>query len=350
MTAMVELQLVVGFVLITSAACSLFEAVLYSVPPTRIEMLERDGRRSGRILKKMRQQVDRPIAAILSLNTISNTGGGALAGALAARALGDGNVIYFSIAFTLAILLFSEVLPKTVGVVYSRQLAPFVSQPLRLLVIIFAPLVALTQLATRLVWKGHREHRVSDEEVLTLVGSGLRSGTLKPHEARVIENVLSMETQTAREIMTPRPVVFTLAAQATAREAAADENLTKHSRIPVYDADPEDLVGVVHTIDILRAVAHDRFDVRMDAVMRPIHFAIDTTALDELLSTFLERRAHLAAVIDEFGGFAGIVTLEDVLEELLGHEIVDESDQETDLRAYAHRRRDETLRRKEQTL
>ena len=98
-------------------------------------MLERDGRRSGRILKKMRQQVDRPIAAILSLNTISNTGGGALAGALAARALGDGNVIYFSIAFTLAILLFSEVLPKTVGVVYSRQLAPFVSQPLRLLVI-----------------------------------------------------------------------------------------------------------------------------------------------------------------------------------------------------------------------
>ena len=178
---------------------------------------------------------------------------------------------------------------------------------------------------------------MSDEEVLTLVGSGLRSGSLKPHEARVIENVLSMETQTAREIMTPRPVVFTLAAQATVREAAGDENLTKHSRISVYDADPEDLVGVVHTIDILRAVAHDRFDVRMDAIMRPIHFAIDTTALDELLRTFLERRAHLAAVIDEFGGFAGIVTLEDVLEELLGHEIVDESDQETDLRAYAHR-------------
>ena len=344
---MVELQLVVGFVLITSAACSLFEAVLYSVSPTRIEMLERAGRPSGRILKRMRQQVDRPISAILSLNTISNTGGGALAGALAARALGEGNVIYFSLTFTLAILLFSEVLPKTVGVVYSRQLAPFVAQPLRILVVIFRPLVALTQLATNLVWKGHREHRVSDEEVLTLVGSGLRSGTLKPHEARVIKNVLSMETQTAHEIMTPRPVVFTLAAQTTAREASADEHLTKHSRIPVFDADAEDLVGVVHTIDILRAVAHDRFDMKMDTIMRPIHFAIDTTPLDELLRTFLERREHLLAVIDEFGGFAGIVTLEDVLEELLGHEIVDESDQETDLRAYAHRLREETLRRKQ---
>ena len=344
---MVELLLVVGFVLITSAACSLFEAVLYSVPPTRIEMLVRDGRPSGRILRRMRQQVDRPISAILSLNTISNTGGGALAGALAAGAFGEPNVLYFSIAFTLVILLFAEVLPKTVGVVYSRQLAPLVAQPLGLLVIVFSPLVALTQLATNLIWKGHNEHRVSDEEVLALVGSGLRSGALKAHEAQVIKNVLSMETKTAREIMTPRPVAFTLAADTLADVAAVDENLTKYSRIPVFDADADDLVGVVHAIDILRTVSLNRANVRLDTIMRPVHFVIDTTALDELLRTFLERREHLAAVIDEFGGFAGIVTLEDVMEELLGREIVDESDQETDLRAYAHRLREETLRRKE---
>ena len=342
---MVELQLLVGLVLLTSAACSLFEAVLYSVPATHVEMLEQSGRPSGRMLKRMRQKVDRPIAAILSLNTISNTGGGAVAGALAASALGEGNVIYFSIAFTLAILLLSEVLPKTVGVVYSRQLAPLIAQPLHLLVVVFRPLIALTQVATNLVWKGHQEHRVSDEDLLTLVGSGLRSGTLKQHEARVIENVLSMETRTAREIMTPRPVVFTLAAQVSAREAASVDTLGKHSRIPVFDADAEDLVGVVHTVDILRAVAQDRFEVRMEEMIRPIHFVVDSTPLDELLRTFLERRQHLVAVIDEFGGFAGIVTLEDVLEELIGREIVDESDQVTDLRAYAHRRREETLRR-----
>ena len=342
---MLELQLVVGLVLVTSAACSLFEAVLYSVPATRVEVLAQSGRPSGRILKKLRQRVDRPIAAILSLNTIANTGGGAVAGALVASTLGEGSVIYFSVAFTLGILLLSEVLPKTIGVVYARQLAPYVARPLHLLVMIFKPLVALTQVATNLVWKGHQEHRVSDEDLLTLVGSGLRSGTLKQHEARVIENVLSMETRTAKEIMTPRPVVFTLGARVTAREASSVETLAKHSRIPVFDSDAEDLVGVVYTVDILGAVAHDRFEVKMEDMMRPIHFVVESTSLDELLRTFLELRQHLVAVIDEFGGFAGIVTLEDVLEELIGREIVDESDQVTDLRAYAHRRREETLRR-----
>ena len=342
---MFELQVVVGLVLVTSAACSLFEAVLYSVPATHVEMLAQAGRSSGRRLKRMRQTIDRPISAILSLNTIANTGGGAVAGALAARALGEGNVIYFSVAFTLAILLLSEVLPKTIGVVYSRQLAPVIAQPLHLLVVVFRPLIALTQVATKLVWKGHQEHRVSDEELLTLVGSGLRSGTLKQHEARVIENVLSMETRTAKEIMTPRPVVFTLGARISAREAASQDTLGKYSRIPIFDTDAEDLVGVVRTVDILRAVAHDRFEVGMEEMMRPIHFVVESTSLDELLRTFLERRQHLVAVIDEFGGFAGIVTLEDVLEELIGREIVDESDQVTDLRAYAHQRREETLRR-----
>ncbi len=342
---MLELELVVGLVLVTSTACSLFEAVLYSVPATHVEMLAQSGRPSGLRLKRMRQTIDRPISAILSLNTIANTGGGAVAGALAATALGEGNVIYFSIAFTLAILLLSEVLPKTIGVVYSRQLAPLIAQPLHMLVVVFSPLIALTQVATNLVWKGHQEHRVSDEDLLTLVGSGLRSGTLKQHEARVIENVLSMETRTARQIMTPRPVVFTLGARVSAREAASDDALSKHSRVPIFDANPEDFVGVVRAVDILRAVAQDRFEVGMEEIMQPIHFVVDSTPLDELLRTFLERRQHLVAVIDEFGGFAGIVTLEDVLEELIGREIVDESDQVTDLRAYAHRRREETLRR-----
>ena len=342
---MVELYLVVGLVLATSAACSLFEAVLYSVPTSHIESLERRGRPAGRRLRELRRRVDRPIAAILSLNTIANTGGGAFAGAIAARELGAGNVVYFSAAFTLAILLFSEVLPKTMGVVHAPRIAPWIAYPLQGLVVIFRPLIAITQLATNLVWKGPQEHRVSDEELLTLVGSGLRSGTLKQHEARVIENVLSLETRSARDVMTPRPVVFTLAAEATAREVAAMAELREHSRVPVFDADQDDIVGVVHRSDVLTAVANDQFELKLDTMMRPIHFVVDSTRLDELLRTFLDRRQHLVAVIDEFGGFAGVVTLEDVLEELLGREIVDESDQITDLRAHAHRRREETLSR-----
>ena len=336
---MLELLVVVGLVVGTSAACSLFEAVLYSVPASRIEALDRAKRPSGRILKQMRQKVDRPIAAVLSLNTIANTGGGALAGALAAGAFGAARIWVFSLVFTLAILLFSEVLPKTVGVVYARALAPFVARPLAWLVALFRPLIALTQLATRVFRSESQEHRISDEELLTMVRLGLRSGDFQPHEARVIQNVLALERRTVSEVMTPRPVVFILAASLTVRDAAAMTELDKYSRIPVYAEDPEELVGVVHKVDILKAVAEDRFETTLEKMMRPISFVVAAAPLDRVLRTFLARRRHMLAVIDEFGGFAGIVTLEDVLEELIGREIVDEFDQVTDLRAFARRRR-----------
>ncbi len=345
---MAELLAVVGLVLVTSAACSLFEAVLYSVPASRIEALDRAGRPSGRILKRMRRHVDQPIAAVLSLNTIANTGGGAVAGALAGSLFGaaGAGVPAFSVAFTLAILLFSEVIPKTVGVVYARGLAPLVARPLQVLVLVFRPLVAVTQLATRLVWSGQHEPRMSDDELLTLVRLGLGSGDLRIDEARVIRNVLSLEKRTAADVMTPRPVVFTLAASVTAQEAAAFPELERFSRVPVHDDDdPEELVGLVHKVDILTAVARDRFDATIASLMRPVQFVVESAPLDRLLRTFLEHRRHLAAVIDEFGGFAGIVTLEDLIEELLGQEIVDESDRDTDLRELARRRRHALLGR-----
>ena len=304
------------------------------------------GRPSGRLLHDMRRQVDQPIAAILSLNTIANTGGGALAGALAASVLGASNVIYFSVVFTLAILIFSEVLPKTFGVVHSHVLAPFIARPLRLLLVVFRPLVAVTQLATKLIPTGHQDRPVSDEEVLTMVGAGLRSGSFTADEAEVIKNVLALEKRMASDIMTPRPVVFTLSAWVTVRDACTDE-LRRHSRVPVYEGDnPDDVVGVVHRIDILTAMADDRFAVTVEEIMRPVDFVVETASLDKLLRRFLERRQHLVAVIDEFGGFAGIVTLEDVLEELIGSEIMDETDQVGDLRAFAHQRREALLKRK----
>lgn len=336
---MLELLVVVGLVVGTSAACSLFEAVLYSVPASRIEALDGANRPSGRILKEMRQRVDRPIAAVLSLNTIANTGGGALAGALAAGVFGASRIWVFSVVFTLAILLFSEVLPKTVGVVYARALAPLVARPLAWLVAFFRPLIALTQLATRAVRSESQEDRISDEELLTMVRLGLRSGDFRPHEARVIQNVLALERRTVSEIMTPRPVVFILGAAVTVRDAAAMAEMDEYSRIPVYASDPEELVGVVHKVDILKAVAEDRFETTLEKMMRPINFVVAAAPLDQVLRTFLARRGHMLAVIDEFGGFAGIVTLEDVLEELIGREIVDEFDQVTDLRAFARRRR-----------
>ena len=347
---MVELYLVVGLVLITSAACSLFEAVLYSVPVGHIEALERSGRPSGRTLRELRRRVDRPIAAILSLNTIANTGGAAIAGAIATSVWGPSRVVYFSIAFTLAILLFSEMIPKTIGVVYSRPLAGVIARPLQWLVTVLGPLIWVSRLATGLVWKGHAEQRVSDEDLLLMVRLGVRSGDFKPLEASVIRNVLALETKTARDVLTPRTVVFALGAKTTTQEAVGNRELERYSRVPVFDEDPEDVVGIAHRVDILTAVAQDRFVVKMEELMRPIHFVVDTAPLDQLLRTFLERHQHMVAVIDEFGGFSGIVTLEDVLEELIGREIVDEFDQVTDLRAYAHRRREEILKRDGQSL
>lgn len=336
---MLELLVVAGLVVGASAACSLFEAVLYSVTAGRIEELDRAGRPSGRILRQMRKTVDRPIAAVLSLNTIANTGGGALAGALAAGAFGASRIWMFSLVFTLAILLFSEVLPKTVGVVYARTLAPFVARPLAWLVAIFRPLIALTEVATRVLRSGSEEHGITDEELLTMVRLGVRTGDFRPHEARVIQNVLALERRTVSEVMTPRPVVFLLDASVSVRDAAALAELDKYSRIPVYANDPEEIVGVVHKVDILKVVAEDRFGTTLGTMMQPIDFVVGAAPLDRILRTFLHRRRHMLAVIDEFGGFAGIVTLEDVLEELIGREIVDEFDEVTDLRAFARQRR-----------
>ena len=186
---------------------------------------------------------------------------------------------------------------------------------------------------------GRETDPVSDDDLLLMVRRGLHSGDLKPHEADVISNVLALEVKTAGQIMTPRTVLFMLAAETSLADAAANEQLLQHSRVPVYDDDPDDIVGIVHRRDILRSAARDEFDTTLDQLMHPVHFVVETAKLDRLLHTFLEQRQHLVVVTDEFGSVSGIVTLEDVLEEILGREIVDEFDQVADLRAFARQQR-----------
>ena len=336
---MLELGLVVGLVVLTSGACSLFEAVLYSVPLSQIDALERAGKPSGPLLRTLRSQVDRPIAAILSLNTIANTGGAALAGAIASSVLGSVWIGYFSGAFTLAILLLSEIIPKTAGVVYASRLAGPLARPIMMLVKICAPIIWVSRLITQLVATRNETDRVSDEDLLLMVRRGLRSGDLQPHEADVISNVLALEVKTAAQVMTPRTVLFALHSDITLAEAAADDHLLRHSRVPVYEDNPDDVIGIVHRRDILDAAAKDQFETSLEQLMRPVHFVVETVKLDQLLRTFLEQRQHLVVVTDEFGSVSGIVTLEDVLEEILGREIVDEFDQVVDLRAFARQQR-----------
>lgn len=336
---MFELTLAVAIVVAASATCSLFEAVLYSVPLGHIEKLVEGKSRAGKVLQRLRQEVDAPITAILSLNTISNTAGAAIAGAIAARVLGAGNVVYFSAVFTIIILLFAEILPKTIGVTFNRTLAPLIAIPLQGLVIVFRPAVWAIGLVTKLISSQRSESDISQEELIVLARLGLKAGSLDPDEVRVIENILSLRNTSAKAVMTPRTVLFALQAETTVEEVFHDKRSWAYSRVPVYDESVDDVVGVVFRRDIMAAVAEDKKDLKVEELMKPVHFVLMTMKLDKVLQRFLELGQHMFAVIDEFGGLSGVVTLEDVLEEILGREIVDEFDEVADMRELAKKRR-----------
>jgi CBS domain containing-hemolysin-like protein len=247
----------------------------------------------------------------------------------------------------LAILIFSEVIPKTAGVVYSRPLATLIAQPLQFLVWFFTPMIWLCQLATRFVSKESLEKTVSEEELVLMTRLGLQAGSIEPDEAEVIQNILSLESKKVRSIMTPRSVAFSLSIRLSVEEVRQSEGILNYSRIPVYDKDSEDVVGIIHRREVLSTQVEDPREVRLIKLLRPVHFVPDSLALDTLLRQFLESRQHMVMVIGEFGEWVGVVTLEDVLEEILGREIVDEFDQVVDLRELAHQRRERVLKEKE---
>jgi len=322
---MTELVIATSLAILISAGCSLFEAVLYSVPTRHIETLVHRGKSAGKIFKKMRENMDRPIGAILSLNTIANTAGAAFAGSAASTVFGHQWLIYFSIFFTLAILVFSEIIPKTAGVFYGRTLLPIVAHPMKMLVWFMTPATWLSTRITRL---------------------SLRRGGIKPYQDRAIGNILTLHTRQAKDVMTPRTVVFSLSEHTTLEEANKVPKKWEHSRFPVYDRDTEDIVGIVLTKELFMALAEGNNDMPLTELMRPVHFVVETAPLNRVLMEFLELRQHLFVVLDEYGGLSGLISLEDILEEILGREIIDESDEVPDKRALARQRRKRLVARR----
>jgi CBS domain containing-hemolysin-like protein len=340
---MVELVFTVILVITTSAFCSLCEAALYSVPIGHIEALAEEGKISGRILRSMRTNIDRPITAILSLNTIANTAGAAVAGAIAAKVLGSQWLGLFSGLFTLMILLLSEIIPKTIGVEYNRTLSPVIARPLLVLVFLFQPLIWMAGGITRALSRRRQETSVSSREILMMARLGYRRGVIKESESTVIQNILRLREKTVRAVMTPRTVVFQLSADTTVDEARKVDGFLTHSRIPVWIKSREHIEGIAHRRDVLTAVAESKLDVTLEELVKPVHFVLDRTRLDRVLKMFLERAEHMFVVIDEFGGLAGVITLEDVMEEILGREIVDEFDRVIDMRELAEKRREQAM-------
>jgi CBS domain containing-hemolysin-like protein len=346
---MLDLILAVALAVLISAFCSVTEAALYSVPWSRIESLRRSGKKSGELLYKLRSDIQEPITAVLTVNTVANTAGAAIAGAAAARVFGASAMPYFAVVFTLLILVLSEIIPKTVGVMYTNALSPLLAKPLLFLVWLSKPVIWVLGLVARLVQSGKRGPHATEEDIRAMVSLTRKAGVLKPYEELSIRGILSLDQKIVREIMTPRTVVFSLPAQLTVEAARHEKTFWPHSRIPVYeDEDPEDVVGIVYRRDVLRALAEDLDDMPLNDLMKPVQFVVETLTLDKLLIKFLGTRTHLFIVLDEYGGLAGVVTLEDVLEEILGKEIVDETDEFADLRAYARRQRESLVRPREE--
>lgn len=336
---MTELILAVSFAVIISAGCSMFEAVLYSVPLRYIESMVRADKKSGVLFKRLRSDVERPIAAILSLNTIANTAGAAVAGAAAATVFGHNSLGYFSLFFTLVILIFSEVLPKTAGVVYARALAPLVAYPLRWLVIVMTPVIWMIGHITGLIARNKPNESVSPDELKIMAQLSLRTGGIEHYQEMVIGNILTLENKNAKDVMTPRTVIFSLSKDLKLEEACKETIQWEHSRVPVYDKDPEDIVGIVLTQELFMALAEGKRELTLNELMRPVRFVAETARLDKILMDFIGSREKLFVVIDEYGGLSGVVSLEDILEEILGREILDESDRVVDKRKLAKQRR-----------
>lgn len=316
------------------------EAVLYSVPQSQVEVMARSGKRSGATLKNLKKNIQQPITAILTLNTVANTMGAAVAGASAAAVFGEENLIWFSVFFTLAILLFSEILPKTAGVAYAKILAPWIAMPLAGLIRIMHPLVKLCQIVTLLIPKQEKEVMVTIEEIQAVAVLGRKSGEIEPQQERVIANILKLQDKIVRQVMTPRTVVFSLSEHLTIAEALQmKDQWSRHSRVPVYDENQDDVVGIVLSRNVLLSLYEGNEDQRLSELMQPVHFVPEAAPLNKILMEFFEQRIHLFVVVDEYGSVTGVISLEDIIEEIVGREIIDESDKAGNLREYARHRK-----------
>lgn len=333
---MLALILAVGLVVGLSFACSLTEASLYTVSPTYVRKLAQSGSGAGRLLERFKRRVDEPISAILILNTIANTAGAAVAGALAVWLWGEGRLVWFSVAFTLTVLFVGEILPKVLGVVHNRGVARVLARPLRGLIWVFYPLIALCRAFSHALAGGRRVLHAPEDELLMMAQLGAEEGSILPIESQLIRNVLALDNVRVKEIMTPRTVLVRARAEATVKQIGEEALRWRHSRIPVYAKDdPENLTGLVLRREVVDRLARGEQDLDLQALAQPIHFVPELMRGHQLLSELLRRRAHLFGVVDEYGGLAGVVTLEDALEALIGQEIVDESDVVADLQAYA---------------
>jgi CBS domain containing-hemolysin-like protein len=335
---MTTLVLAVTVSLAVSTLCSLLESILYSTRVITLEAEAHLGVARAQQMKQLKEEVDIPLSAILILNTLAHTVGAALAGWAAGEIWGAGSLWVFSLVFTLAILVFSEIIPKTVGAVYWRVLWKGSVPTLRFMIASVRPVIWFTQLITKLITRGaSKTPSISEEEILAAAKMGETAGQISKMEHELIHNIIGLEEVRAGDIMTPRTVLFTARTDMPLNQARQEAKDWPHTRVPLVDDGPEDVVGYVIKDQILTANVDDTGETLASFAKRVRFVPPSANALD-LLQSFLRRREHMYLVVDEYGGIMGLVALEDVLESLVGTEIVDEHETVADLAGLARER------------
>ena len=319
-----------------SFLCSILEATLMSTPISYISMREEEGYKPAVRFKEYKQDSSRPIAAILSLNTIANTIGAAGVGRQATIIFGSEWFGLVSALMTILILVFSEIIPKTIGTTRWKSLMGFATGAIGLLIVLMYPLVLLIELLTRLVTpKDAEEPAVSRDEVSAMANVAEEEGDLEEDENTIIQNLISMDEVKAFDVMTPRVVCEIAPESMTLKSFYKSKRYRHHSRIPVYADNDEYITGYILRMEALQLMAEDKFDFTLGEIRRDVATFDEDTTLDKIWDEMLSKDEQIAIIINEYGSFQGILTLEDVIETLLGSEIVDENDTVRDMQQLA---------------
>ena len=312
-----------------SFLCSVLEAVLLSTPMSFISMKETCGNKTATLMKQYKNNVDRPVGAILSLNTIAHTIGSAGVGAESMKLFGEEYFGLISAILTLLILVLSEIIPKTIGASYWRSLAMPSTKIIRVLIFITYPLVLLSELITKVFTPKNHQASVSREEVSAMVDVGTTEGIFRESESKIIKSCIRLASVKAREVMTPSIVVETANVNLTIKEFY-EQQTWNFSRIPVYDKSKDYIIGYV-----LKELSEDKFETRLSDLMRPILSFNEDDSVYQIWEKMLEKREHISNILDEYGCLRGVVSMEDVIETMTGVEIVDEDDVAVDMQAFA---------------
>jgi len=327
-----------------SFLCSLLESVLMSTPISYITMKEDEGDKNAALFAKFKQNPDRPLSAILSLNTIANTLGAAAVGHQATLLTGDHWFGIISAIMTVLILVFSEIVPKSIGTSRWKDLI-WLANIMKLLVIVLYPIVWVIEKLHHSISDEDPDVGISREEVSAMANIGEEEGVLDNSENKVIQNIIKLDDIKAYEVMTPRVVANIAPESMTLKQFYKQEELSHNSRIPVYQDTPESITGYVMRNDVLENLAEDKFDMTLKSIKRKIAAFHEETSVSDVWESLLRTKDQIALIIDDYGCFQGIITLEDIIETILGMEIIDENDTITDMQQYA---KDRWLKRKNQ--